>query len=462
MQRLTAGDLNTLWPDDAGWPQDIGAVAILDAGRLPRRGGAPDLSAIRRVISSRLHRVPRFRQRIHFPHAGLGWPLWVDSADFDIAHHVDVWPGAAPGDEKRLLEAVEHLRRRPLDRSRPLWEIWLISGLPDGRAAVYIKVHHAIADGASGVAILGALLDEEPHADVPSGPPFMPAPPPSVRALFVDNVRRRLRDCGRALSALLRPARTARRIRAGWPAVRETMASGRAPRTSLNTRIGPHRTFVLVRTRLNAVRAIGLRYGATVNDVLLTVVAGGLRELLRRRGEHVEGVVLRAYVPVSLHRGPGQAEGNHDGLMVASLPVGEADPAVRLGLIAAETGERRRRRRPPAGALLRNGLMQRALLSLMGRQRWANTYVANVAGPREPLHLAGAPLLELFPVVPLIGNITLGVGALSYAGQFNIVAVADRDACGDVEVFAEGARETLRSLTPRDAPAAPVSADVGA
>jgi WS/DGAT/MGAT family acyltransferase len=260
-------------------------------------------------------------------------------------------------------------------------------------------------------------------------------------------VRRHVGELARVASALVRPVDTLGRLRAGWPAVRETLASERAPRSSLNRLIGPGRRFAVVRSRIDPVKRVAHSYGATVNDVLMAAIAGGLRDLLLGRAERVDDVVLRAYVPVSLHQErPGLARGNRDGVMAVSLPIGQPDPAVRLRLIAAETAERKKRSRPAAGTLLRNGLAQRAFLRLMARQRWANVYVANVPGPPRSLYVAGAPLLELFPVVPLTGNVTLGVGALSYAGQFNITAVADYDACPDVEVFADGVRDALRSL----------------
>lgn len=451
MDRLTAADLNTLWPDDAGWPQDIGVLAILGRGE---SGRALRIESVRAAVASRLHRAPRFRQRLYFPRFGLGWPLWVDAADFDLNYHVGVCPVPAPGDEERLLETVERLRRRRLDRARPLWEMWLLPGLRGGRVGCYLKAHHAMADGMSGVVLLRALLDDPSQPNAIDVAPFVPAPVPSARELLADNLRRRWRGLRRGLAALRRPAVTVRRVRAGWPAVHETLATSRAPRTSLNVPIGPARVFALVRGRLDEHRSVGQRHGATVNDVLLAAVTGGLRELLRTRGEPVDDVALRAYVPVSLHReAGGVARGNVTGTMAASVPVGVGDPVGCLRLIAAETAERRRRYRPPAGALLRNGLIQRTLLPLMARQRFANIYVANVVGPGEPLALAGAPVRELFPIVPLIGNVTLGVGALSYAGQFNVTAVGDRDACGDVAVFADGVRETLARLTGRVAPA---------
>jgi WS/DGAT/MGAT family acyltransferase len=229
--------------------------------------------------------------------------------------------------------------------------------------------------------------------------------------------------------------------------VREAFAEAHAPRTSLNQRIGRHRRFALIRSNLDLVKQIAHAHNAKVNDVLMVVLAGGLRDLLLGRGERVDGLVLRAFVPVSLHtEQPGQARGNLDGAMVVPLPIGEPDDVRRLQLIAAETAERKKKRRPPGGTLFRNVPIQRAALRLVPHQHVMNTYAANVPGPPVPLFFAGAPVLEVFPVVPIMGNVSIGVGALSYAGQFNITAVADREICPDLEIFVQGARRSLDAL----------------
>jgi WS/DGAT/MGAT family acyltransferase len=447
VERLTAQDLSMLWPDDVGWPQDIGALAILDGNELLDSDGRFRIEAVRAAIESRLHMVRRFRQLLYVPRRGLGWPLWVDAPAFDVRDHVRVFPLPTRADEAQLLGASEHLRRRRLDRSRPLWEMWFLPGLSGGRVGMFMKVHHAIADGVAGVATLGAFLDAAPAAaDVPVQP-WTPAAPPSAHELFEDNLRRRFDALGRAFATLIRPVTALRRVREALPALRETFAEERAPRTSLNRPIGPARRLAVVRSSVDRAGEIAAAHGATINDVLMAAIAGGLHDLLRARGERVDDLVLRAYVPVSLRQGQrGRAEGNLDGMMVVPLPIGVLDPVRRLQLIAAETTERKKMNRPRAGTLLRNGVIQRVVLRVMAHQRWANAYVANVPGPPVPLYLAGAPLLEVFPVVPLTGNITVGVGALSYAGQFNLTAVADRDACPDIDVFARGVRDALQAL----------------
>jgi WS/DGAT/MGAT family acyltransferase len=312
---------------------------------------------------------------------------------------------------------------------------------------MFMKVHHAIADGVAGVATLGAFLDAVPVAADAPVQPWTPVAAPSAHELFEDNLRRRVYALGRAFLTLARPVTALRHMRDAWPALSETFAEERAPRTSFNRPIGQGRRLAVIRSSVDRVGEIAAAHDATINDVLMAAIAGGLHDLLRGRGERVEDLVLRAFVPVSLRQEQrGRAEGNLDGIMMVPLPIGVLDPVRRLQLIAAETTERKKRNRPRAGTLLRNGVIQRLFLRVMAHQRWANAYVANVPGPTVPLYLAGAPLLEVFPVVPITGNITLGVGALSYAGQFNLTAVADRDACPDVDVFAQGVRDALHAL----------------
>jgi diacylglycerol O-acyltransferase / wax synthase len=446
VDRLTAQDLMLLWPEEFGWSQDIGALAILDGRRLLDADGRFRIETAREEIGRRLHRVPRFRQLLYRPRFGLGWPLWVDAASIDLAEHVRELPLPALADESQLLAACEELRHRCLRRSRPLWEMWFLPGLPDRRVGLFMKVHHTIADGVAGVAALGAFLDPVPDPPRSDAPPWSPAAMPTTGALFADNLRRRRLELGRTVGKLAHPVATARLARRGWPAVREAFVEARAPRTSLSRRVGWHRRFALIRSDLDLVKRVAHAYDARVNDVLMAALAGGLRELLLGRGERVEGLVLRAAVPVSLHQESGQAQGNRDGMMMVPLLIGELDKVRRLRLIAAETSRRKRKYRPQGGTLFRSVAAQRAFLRLAPYQRLVNTYAANVPGPPAPLYFAGARLLEVFPVVPIWGNVSLGVGALSYAGQFNITAVADREACPDLEVFVQGVRGSLERL----------------
>jgi diacylglycerol O-acyltransferase len=447
MERLSAQDLSMLWPEELGWSQDIGALIILDGRRLLDADGRFQIEAAREQIQARLQLVPRFRQLLYRPGFGLGWPLWVDAPSIDLIHHVGLFPLPPSADEGQLLAACEELRHRRLDRSQPLWELWFLPGLPDGRVGLFMKVHHAIADGVAGIAALGAFVDTVPDPPPTSQPPWTPAAMPSRRALVHDNLRWRRHGLGHALSRLAHPVEAVGQVRRGWPAAREAFFEARAPRTSLNRRIGSHRRYTLVRGDLALVKRVAHAHQATVNDVLMVVLAGGLRELLAGRGEPVDGLVLRAFVPVSLHtEQPGQARGNLDGGMIVPLPIGEPDDRRRLELIAADTSRRKTRYRPQGATLFRNVPIQRAALRLAHRQRVMNTYAANLPGPPVPLYFAGAPVLEVFPVVPLMANVSLGVGALSYAGQFNLTAVADRELCPDLEVFVHGVGRSLDAL----------------
>jgi diacylglycerol O-acyltransferase len=445
IDRLTALDQLMLGAS-AIWPQDIGALALLDGTNLLDPGGRFRIEAVREAIGSRLQLVPRLRQVVHVPRRGLGGPLWLDAPSFDPGEHVRVLPLPAGTGEAELLLAIERLRSKRLDPSRPLWELWFLTGLPEGRIALFVRLHHAIADGMAAMATISALLDPAPDATAPPARPWTPTRPPSTRALLVDNLRRHLQRLAGAVSALARPRTTVRRLRAAWPAVRELLAEQPASETSLDRMVGAGRTLGLIRTALDAVKEVAHAHAATVNDVLLAVTAGGLRALLRRRGEPVEDLTVRVYVPVSLRRRVrGPQQGNLIAQMAVPLPLGESDPGRRLRQIAAETARRKARTRTSLGALIGGRIVRGLMLKAVMRQR-VNAASASIPGPTAPLYLAGARVLEVFPVLPLIANEPLGVAALSYAGAFTIGVVADRDAFPDLDVFTAGVRDELHAL----------------
>jgi len=448
LERVTASDLFLLMWDDYGWSSDIGGLAILDGTGLLDRDGRVLTEAVRARLEPRLHLVPRFRQLLYRPRLGLGWPLWVDAPAFDLADHIRVHPVAAPGGRAQLLAACQELVARRLDPARPLWELWLLPGLPDRQVGAYLRLHHAVADGTAALAAFGALLDPVPGAPAPAAPPWTPAPIPAASQLLADNLRRRRAEVGRGCEGLAHPGRTLARARAAWPAWREVLTEKPAPRTSLNHPVGDGRRLAIVRSRLDYTKQIARAHHATVNDVVLAAVADGLRQLLASRGEDVHDLVQRAMVTISTHHEqPGQARGNKPGWMMVPLPLGEPDPVRRLELIAAETAARKHKARPEAGSgIFRFAAGQRAWYRHFPRQRSVNLVVTNVAGPPVPLYLAGAPLLELFPMMPVMGNLTLVVAVLSYAGQLNLTAVADHDHCPDVEVLAHGMRGALDDL----------------
>lgn len=445
IERLTAEDELMLWPDEV-WPQDIGALVILDGATLLDAHGGLRIEAVRRAVEGRLHLVPRFRQLLHVPPPRLGGPLWVDALAFDIRQHVRVLPIQPPGGEPELLAATERLRRRRLERSRPLWEMWFLTGLADRRVGLFVRMHHCIADGVAGVATVARFLDASADA-APSEPePWTPATPPTQRELEDDAHRRRAAARRAGLSSAMHPAKVLSRLGAAWPAIHELVAERPLPATSLDHVVGQDRRLALLRTGLEPVKDLARAHGAKVNDVLLALIAGGLGALLRSRHETVAGEVMRVYVPVSLRGGDReQARGNLIAQMVIDLPVGASDHVERLRRIAAQTGERKARVRPNLGKVPHRGFAGRAFLRLVERQR-VNVSSANLHGPEVPLYFAGARLLEVFPMVQLLGRNSLTVGAISYAGRFDMMVVADRNTYPDLEVFTAGMLAELEAL----------------
>ena len=446
LDRLSADDQLVLWPD-AVWPQDVGALAALDAGNLLRADGGFRIEEARDAVEARLHLLPRFRQVLYEPGRGLGGPLWVDSSAFDIRDHVNVVAVGPPGDEAQLLATVETLRRRRLDRSRPLWEMWFLTGLADGRVGLFVRLHHVVADGIAGVAAVAALLDVVPDAVSPLPHPWTPAARPSRSRLFIDNLRIRVGGVARAVSALRHPIDLSRRVRHGWPALRELLATEPGPVTSLGRLIGTGRNLAVVRSSLGHMKAIAHAHDATINDVLLAATAGGVRRLLQSRGESVQNLSVPIYVPVSLRLEPGAGPegGNLISQMVIPLPVGESDPAARLRQIGLESATRKTLPRAALGGVFRNKLIAGVLLKFIARQR-VNLVSADLPGPPVALYFGGAQVREVFPLVNLLGTVSLGVAALSYAATFNIMVVADADAYPDLEVFATGVRDDLGAL----------------
>jgi diacylglycerol O-acyltransferase len=444
MERLSADDRLILWPDEI-WPQDIGALAVLDGSSLFDADAGVRIDAVRDAFDRRIHRVPRFRQVLHVPRRGLGGPLWVDAPAFDLREHVRVARITPPGGEAQVLQTVEQLRRLRLDRSRPLWEMWLLPGLSGGRVGLFVRLHHVMADGLAGIAHVAALLD--PDTDTTGArPPWTPAPWPSSRALVLDNLRRRAGGARRAVVSVAHPGDLFGGLRDAWPAARELLAAEPGPQTSLGRVIGPRRRLALVRSRLADAKRVARAHDATVNDVLLSATTVGLRRLLAGRGEPVDDVDLPVYVPISLRReASGQPGGNLITQMVVPLPLHIADPWRRLRHIAAETAHRKAVARPPLGAMFRSRPLAGVMLKLVARQR-VNVVTADLAGPKAPLFFAGAQVLEVFPLVNLIGTVSLGVAALSYAGQLNVMIVADADTYPDLGVLVAGVEDELRAM----------------
>lgn len=445
VERLAGTDLSMLWPDDLGWPQDIGGLAIVAGHHLLDEHGLLPLEKLRSHIVSKLWALPRFRQVLRRPGFGCGRPYWTDDVQFDIDHHVQVLDASEVPGTCGLLEACELLRGRPFDTSRPLWCLWFLTDFEEGRVGVFVKVHHTLADGAAGVAALAALFDLSPREPTLEGVSWTPNRPPSTSLLVVDHVRAGWRRCGVLLRSLLHPRAGVRRIARTWSAVRGIAAASSAPRLSFNRPIGDRRRLAVIRTDLALVKAIAHLRNGTVNDVLLSVIAGGLRRLLDGRGE-LGTDRPRAAIPIAGQLSPANGNTTSSSLVVP-LAADESDPMRRLESTVAET--RLRKRQPLSyddAGILHSPLLERVAARFAGRQRVANLYVANVQGPPTPFFVATAPILELIPIVPLVGNVAIGVGALSYAGQFTMTVVADHDLCPDIDRFVDGMEKSVAEL----------------
>jgi WS/DGAT/MGAT family acyltransferase len=445
VDRLGADDRMMLSISET-WPQDIGALVFLDGTRLFEEHDRFRIDRVREAIAARLHLVPRFRQVIHVPGRLLGPPCWVDAPDFDLAEHVRELRLEAPVGEPELLAAVEELRLRPLDRARPLWEMWFLTGLPRRRVALFVRIHHAIGDGLAAMTIVSAFLDRKPDPPAEPPRPWRPRRPPRRAELLADRLIRHLRavaEAARHVSGLPRMLRTAS---AAWPAIRELVAEPPAPHTSLNRVIGTDRLAALVPGSYAETRRVGHGSHASVNDVLLAATAAGARKLLESRGEPVEELEVRAYVPVTMRRHLRGAEhGTRIAQMVVPLELRRQAPLERLRAIAAETDRRKARTRTSLSRVFGNRLLRRLALAAVIRQR-VNIGTASIPGTPRRMYLAGARLQEVFPLLALVGNVPLSVGAVTYAGTLGIGITADRDAFPDFEVFVAGVREELAAL----------------
>ena len=349
------------------------------------------------------------------------------------------------------------LNEPPLDRSRPLWELWVLTGLADGTIGLLIRLHHVVADGVAAVTLIGALFDASADAVTQAPQPWTPRPLPSSRELLADNLQRHARAIARAVLRLRRPTVAVAHLAASVLQAQQLAHDGFAPRVSLNRPVGRHRRLYLVRTDLDGVKSVAHAHGAKVNDVVLAAVAGGARRMLEHRGELRSGLALKASVPISM-RGPAdeRGSGNRVGILVVPLPVGEPDPVLRVEEIARATVERKRR--PPLQPAAR--LPQRWMVQAMFLQRFVNPFTSNVPGPPEPMYFAGVRILEVFQVGVVQGNVPISVGALSYAGRLNLDIVGDADATPDLNLFAAGVWEALERFGVRSEKACSRAADV--
>jgi diacylglycerol O-acyltransferase len=451
--RLTGLDSSFLHLEDGATHMHVAGVAILE-------GRAPTYDELIEHILSRLHLIPRYRQRLAFVPFGQGRPVWVDDPHFNVAFHVRHTALPSPGGDEQLKRLCGRIFSQALDRSRPMWELWLVEGLADDRFALLFKTHHALVDGISGVDIATVLFDTSPEpARVAPERERAPRPLPTDAQLLADALLERATapaEIVRSLRAALRgPRQVAGKLAGAVYGLGAIARAGlqTAPPSPLNVRIGPHRRFTWVRADLQQFKDVKNTLGGTVNDVVLAAVAGALGRYLRRRDEPVDGTVLRAMVPVSVRadveRG---ALGNRVAAMWAGLPIGEADPITRLQTISAEMSGVKESGQAIGAQVLTEltGFAPPTIMAQAARvsahQRLFNLVVTNVPGPQFPLYMLGRRLQEMFPMVPLAANQALGVAIMSYDGQLSFGLNADYDALRDVESLADDLTEAIAEL----------------
>jgi diacylglycerol O-acyltransferase len=452
--RLTGLDSSFLHLERDSAHMHVAGCAIFE-------GPAPAYEELVEAIESRLHLVPRYRQRLAFVPFGQGRPVWVDDPHFNAAYHVRHTALPKPGSEGQLKRMTGRVFSQALDRSRPLWELWLVEGLSGDRFALLSKTHHALVDGISGVDIMTVLFDTSPDP-MPVALPehdWVPRPLPSSAQLLADALLERAtvpQEVVRGIRATLRgPRVVAERLAEALVAVGALAWTGLqpAPASIFNLPIGPHRRFTWVRGNLDDFKAVKNALGGTVNDAVLTVVAGALGRYMRLHGEITDGVELRAMVPVSvradIERG---ALGNRVAAMWAELPVGITDPVERLRSVSAAMEEVKRSGQVVGAQVLTrlSGFAPTTIISqaarLQARQRMFNLVVTNVPGPQIPLYLLGRELEVIFPMVPLAKNTALGIAIMSYNGQLNFGLTADYDALADAQTLADELRSSVDEL----------------
>jgi len=409
-------------------------------------GSAPSYDEFRDHIASRLHLVPRFRQKLRFVPFGQGRPVWVDDPHLNLGYHVRQTALPAPGSDEQLRNLAARIFAQQLDRSKPLWELWLVEGLHDGRFAIVGKSHHALVDGVSGVDITTVLfdLDREPDGPPASAPVWLARPEPTDLKLLRDALRERLtspQEIARGFRAVLRgPRQVARGIGATSKMIGAGMS---APSSVFNVEIGPHRRFAMVQADLSDLKRVKDAHGGTVNDVILSVVAGALGKYLRARGHDTEETELRAMVPVSVRAEEEHgALGNRIAAMMAPLPVWCEDPVQRLQIVTEEMGDLKSSGQAVGAEILTRitdfapTTITTQAARLQPAQRFFNLVVTNVPGPQFPLYVLGRKMESIFPMVPLARRQALCVGIMSYNGQINFGLIGDYDAMADLESFA--------------------------
>ncbi len=459
MNQMSAQDAMFLHVENDVTPMHIGGVSIFE-------GPPPSFADLTAMVAGKLDHTPRYRQKIRFVPLGVSEPVWVDDRYFDLGYHLRHSAVPPPGSESQLRAMAARVFSQHLDRARPLWEIWMVEGLSEGRWALLSKVHHCMVDGVAATDLMSVMFDDAANPPLPEAEHWAPGPEPSGVELLLRGMAGRAIDPAsqlrHALSAwpqmLASAASTARALTAAAPALRPAT-------TSITGPIGPHRTWSWARVSLSEVKRMRHALGGTVNDIVLTVITNGFRDLLDERGEAMPpDRVVRTMVPVSVRR-PGErgVYNNRVSAVFARLPVGLDDPEARLADIRGQMDGIKASKQAVAGDVLAqlSGFAPPLLLALgsrvMTRSARLNmdTATTNVPGPQTPVRALGRRLLESYPYVPIVGTIRIVVAIFSYDGQLYFGVTGDRDHAPDVDVLTAGIESGAAALADRAAPLPP-------
>jgi WS/DGAT/MGAT family acyltransferase len=460
-ERLSALDYSFLLLERPTAGMHVSSTMVYEAGPLRTREGGIDVDLVKQYVAASLHRIPRYRQKLQWIPLE-NHPVWVDDDRFNIHYHVRHTSLPRPGDDAQLKQLSARVMAQRLDRTRPLWEMWVVEGLEGDRFAIVNKVHHCMIDGVSGVDLMTVLMSASPDAEIPEAPPYVPRPAPSGLELIRGELRRRLALPFAALSgarSFLGAAEDSRReILVRARAVAETLGATLRPAsaTPLNEEIGPHRRFDWLTLPLEEIKAIRRALGGSLNDVVLTVVTGAVRRFLIDRNVDPVGLDFRVMAPVSVRSESQRGRlGNRVSAWIIPLPLEETDPRARLDALAARTAELKEQRSAVGAELLTQVAewTPSTLLSLGARNATRllpfNLVVTNVPGPQIPLYMLGARMTEVYPQVPLIERLGLGIALFSYDGKIHWGFNADWDVVPDLARFVAHVGEAFGEL--RDA-----------
>jgi WS/DGAT/MGAT family acyltransferase len=460
--RLTALDRTFLIYEGPNSPMHVGAVAIMEGGPFRGEGHAIDLERILEYVASRLHLIPRYRQRVE-PAPVDRHPIWVDDAHFNLRYHVRHTRLPKPGSERVLKRACARILEQRLDLHKPLWELWLLEGLEDDRVAFVSKTHHCMIDGISGVDLMSVLMTPEPTEKIEPPSVWLPRRPPTALEYAASEAALRLAEplaAARALGRIVTDQDHARgelveRLRAVGHLAASAI-SGATP-TPLNQPIGPHRRFDWLPMSLDDVGVVRAHLGGTVNDVVLTVVAGAMRRFFKHvRLTDPDEFEFKVMAPVSV-RDP--RERGHLGNRVAAwflpLPIGERDPLVRLERVRQTTEDLKRRHEALGAETITHAIewLGATPISLGARAIETappfNMVVTNVPGPRGPLHLLGARMLEAHPMMPLLGSLSVGIALFSYGRTISWGFTADWELVPDLHELVLAVQHSFQQLLER-------------